>query len=97
MHIRSRNSSIIFLNRIQAGEQTSFEAVFLVLESRIHAIVTFLALLELLSQQKIHLIQGEGINNFWLTLPEEGDDSDQEEPEEDITPQYSGSVYEEEE
>lgn len=85
------------LNRIQAGEQTSFEAVFLVLESRIHAIVTFLALLELLSQQKIHLIQGEGINNFWLTLPEEGDDSDQEAPEEDITPQYSGTIYEEEE
>jgi segregation and condensation protein A len=85
------------LNRIQAGEQASFEAVFLVLESRIQAIVTFLALLELLSQQKIHLIQGEGINNFWLTLPEEGDDSDQEEPEEDMTPQYSGTIDEEEE
>ena len=35
------------------------------------AVVTFLALLELLNEQAISLIQGEGINNFWLTLGEE--------------------------
>ena len=33
-----------------------------------HAIVTFLAILELLNLKKMQLIQGEGINNFWLTL-----------------------------
>lgn len=47
--------------------------------------MTFLALLELLSQQQIHLIQGEGINNFWLTIPEESEqdlegDQETEEP-----------------
>ena len=32
-----------------------------------HAIVTFLALLELLNAQRIRIIQGMGVNNFWLT------------------------------
>jgi segregation and condensation protein A len=41
--------------------------MFLKLENRVHAIVTFLALLELLNMQEIELTQGEGLNNFWLT------------------------------
>lgn len=57
-----------YLNsQVRAGEQTSFETLFLNLENRIHAIVTFLALLELLNEQALALIQGEGANNFWLT------------------------------
>jgi segregation and condensation protein A len=56
---------------LKKGEKTNFEQVFQVLDNRIHAIVTFLALLELLNAQEISLIQGEGVNNFWLTLPEE--------------------------
>jgi len=30
-----------------------------------------LALLELLNAQEVALVQGDGINNFWLMLPEE--------------------------
>ncbi|MCS6929076.1 MAG: segregation/condensation protein A [Saprospiraceae bacterium] len=56
------------LSRLRLKEQTSFEEVFLCLENRIHAVVTFLALLEMLNQQEVILIQGEGINNFWLLL-----------------------------
>lgn len=52
------------------GKKTDFESLFLALDNRIHAIVTFLALLELLNEQALSLIQGEGANNFWLTLPE---------------------------
>lgn len=48
------------------GQKKDFEAVFLALENRIHAIVTFLALLELLNAQELQLIQGDGVNNFWL-------------------------------
>jgi segregation and condensation protein A len=59
--------------RLSRGVQSSFEELFLGLESRIHAIVTFLAVLEMVSQQKLQLIQGEGANNFWLTIPEESD------------------------
>lgn len=55
---------------VQPGQKASFEHVFLALENRIHAIVTFLALLELLNAQELTLVQGEGINNFWLALPE---------------------------
>lgn len=58
------------LGRLKKEEKTSFEALFTPLESRIHAIVTFLALLELLNAQQVALTQGEGVNNFWLTLGE---------------------------
>ncbi len=56
-------------SRLRPNEQTSFEEVFLTLDNRIHAIVTFLALLEMLNAQEVILVQGEGPNNFWLTLP----------------------------
>ena len=59
------------LSNLKKGKKASFENLFLALENRIHAIVTFLALLELLNEQAIALIQGEGLNNFWLTLPSE--------------------------
>lgn len=58
-------------SRVKLGENTDFETLFLDLDNRIHAVVTFLALLELLNEQALTLIQGEGTNNFWLTLPEE--------------------------
>jgi segregation and condensation protein A len=53
---------------IEVGKKTSFEQLFSNLENRVHAIVTFLAMLELLNLQEIHIVQGEGINNFWLTI-----------------------------
>ncbi len=55
------------LSQLKPGKKVSFERLFLRLDNRIHAIVTFLALLDLLNTQRVHLIQGEGINNFWLT------------------------------
>ncbi len=58
------------VSKLVKGEKKDFEGIFFSLENRIHAVVTFLALLELLNAQEITLIQGEGINNFWLTLPE---------------------------
>lgn len=55
------------LSLVRTGKRVSFEHAFLRLENRIHAIVTFLALLDLLNSQRIVLIQGEGINQFYLT------------------------------
>lgn len=55
-------------NKIKKGKKTPFKTLFRNLENRMHAIVTFLALLELLNLQKLQIIQGEGVNNFWLTL-----------------------------
>lgn len=52
--------------KLEKGKKTRFERIFTDLENRIHAVVTFIALLELLNLQHIELIQGEGVNNFWL-------------------------------
>ncbi|MFN4080987.1 MAG: segregation and condensation protein A [Saprospiraceae bacterium] len=52
--------------KISANRQCNFDALFGALENRIHAIVTFLALLELLNEQAVVLVQGEGANNFWI-------------------------------
>lgn len=49
-----------------AHGRIDFERVFSPLENRVHAIVTFLALLELLNLQRIEITQGEGLNNFWV-------------------------------
>lgn len=58
------------VSKLKKGEKRDFEDLFLSLDNRIHAVVTFLALLELLNAQEVMLIQGEGANNFWLTLPD---------------------------
>jgi segregation and condensation protein A len=60
-----KQQEYIFL-KLGKDKKTRFEHVFTELENRIHAIVTFIAVLELLNLQQIELIQGEGINNFWL-------------------------------
>lgn len=58
------------LEKVQPGMKADFAILFEQLENRIHAIITFLALLELLNLQMIHIIQGEGTNNFWVTSAE---------------------------
>ena len=54
------------LNQLKKEKKVKFQDVFLKLENRIQAIVTFIALLELLNLQSVNLVQGEGVNNFWL-------------------------------
>ena len=52
-------------------KEVKFEEIFGPCENRIHAIITFLAMLELLNQQKLTVILGEGTNNFWISAYEE--------------------------
>lgn len=52
--------------RIKKGSKTNFKSLFEGLENRVHAIVTFLALLEMLNLQLLAITQGEGMNNFWV-------------------------------
>jgi segregation and condensation protein A len=56
------------LQQLKRESRTGFKAIFEPLENKMHAIMTFLAVLELLNQQKIRIVAGEGYNNFWLTL-----------------------------
>jgi segregation and condensation protein A len=58
-------------SKLEKGKKASFTDLFVQLENRVHAIVTFLALLELLNLQKVEITQGEGINNFWIQGSEE--------------------------
>jgi segregation and condensation protein A len=48
-------------------QRVDFKDLFSTLQSRVHAIVTFLALLEMASQQRLSLTLGEGVNNFWIS------------------------------
>jgi segregation and condensation protein A len=48
-------------------EKASFTDMLLECENKIHAIYSFLAVLELLQEQIIRITLGEGFNNFWLT------------------------------
>jgi segregation and condensation protein A len=51
----------------------SFEKIFAVCENRIHAIFIFLSLLELVQQKYMHILTGEGMNNFILEFNESRD------------------------
>lgn len=62
-----QGQQIFILSKIKSDAKPTFDSIFGTCENRIHAIVTFLALLELLNLSRLHLVQGEGINNFWLT------------------------------
>lgn len=58
---------------LSSGVRASFEDLFRFCENRVHAIVTFLALLELLNQQTINLIGGSSMNQFWLEVAAPGE------------------------
>jgi segregation and condensation protein A len=58
------------LGTLKKGKKATFKSVFGACRNRIHAIVTFLSLLELLNSGIVSIIIGEGVNNFWLTEAE---------------------------
>jgi len=51
---------------VSTHRRLDFKGVFNEIENRIHAVVTFLAILELLTAGQISLVLGEGVNNFWV-------------------------------
>ena len=65
-HFNIEDQQDYIRSRFEKKNKLKFEDVFESLENRVHAIVTFLAILEMLNIQLIEVIQGEGANNFWL-------------------------------
>lgn len=59
----------MILNKVSGGNKTDFTGIFGECKDRIHAIITFLALLDLLNMEKVAIVQGIGINNFWISAP----------------------------
>ncbi|HJW30618.1 MAG TPA: segregation/condensation protein A [Saprospiraceae bacterium] len=54
------------INQMVYKPRLDFMDIFASSESRIHAIITFLALLEMINNQVVRILAGEGINNFWV-------------------------------
>lgn len=52
---------------VNAADRLDFEGIFKHCDNRMHAIFTFLALLELLAAQELEIIPGIGTNNFWIS------------------------------
>ncbi len=65
------------LSKLEGRERMDFEALFDELDNRMHAIVTFLALLELLNAQLVRMVDAESVNTFWISL-KSGDASEEE-------------------
>ena len=59
-----RNQQKFILSSVKLDKPALFEDVFKDMENRVHAIVTFLALLELANRQVLHIQQRMGSNNF---------------------------------
>jgi len=56
------------LNSLVVAKKTAFSQIFESFRDKMEAIFTFLAILELLQEQKIDLFAGEGYNQFYLSL-----------------------------
>lgn len=57
----------LILDKVGRNGRVDFKGIFEEVENRIHAIVTFLGLLELLNLQQLNVTQGDGVNNFWIS------------------------------
>ncbi|MFT4155672.1 segregation and condensation protein A [Parafilimonas sp.] len=64
-------SRSFMLGLVEKQKTVSFEKVFEICENRIHAIFLFLSLLELVQQNYMNMLTGEGRNNFILEWNEE--------------------------
>jgi segregation and condensation protein A len=58
--------SLHIVSLLNKKKRVNFSELFDSLENRMHAIVTFLSLLELLNERIVHITLGQGRNNFWL-------------------------------
>ena len=66
------------LLQIEQQQRAIFEGFFGACQDRVQAVIKFLALLELINLQKVRIIQGLGVNNFWLEGPASEVDSEEE-------------------
>ncbi|MBK9984867.1 MAG: segregation/condensation protein A [Saprospiraceae bacterium] len=74
--VQEEQASITF--KLQLKPRLEFMDVFLGCENRIHAIITFLALLEMINSQVVRMIAGDTVNNFWIEAQPEADKSEEE-------------------
>ena len=68
-----KDQQIYIKDRLKDVDKLDFDDLFKDLENRMHAIVTFLALLELVNAQMIKITDGVSTNSFWLSLGNSAD------------------------
>ena len=54
------------LSKMAVQAKTSFESIFGELRDRMHAIITFLSLLEMINMEEVRITPGDQANQFWL-------------------------------
>jgi segregation and condensation protein A len=65
------------LGLVQQEKVLSFAKIFDVCENRLHAIFLFLSMLELVQQKYMHIMIGEGMNNFIIEFNESRTEEDE--------------------
>jgi len=73
------DQQLFILSRIPEAGQADFQDIFQDCRNRVHAIVTFLALLELLNMQRVLIFGGTYANSFWITVAPEAESREQPE------------------
>ena len=66
-HFTIKDQKSYLLTSVQKKDKVAFEDIFIHLDNRVHAVFTFLAMLELIQENFLQIKMGIGINNFWLT------------------------------
>lgn len=62
-----KNQKNYLLELVNKDDKIPFEDVFMDLDNKVHAVFTFLAMLELIQEKFITINAGLGINNFWIS------------------------------
>ncbi|MFT4568112.1 MAG: segregation and condensation protein A [Saprospiraceae bacterium] len=65
-----QEQKVYLIDKIKTFKKASFETLFEDLRDRLHAIITFLSLLEMINAQEVNITTGAEINSFWLELAE---------------------------
>jgi segregation and condensation protein A len=63
-NIKERKSYLLSL--VKKTGKANFDEIFSACENRVHAVFTFLAILEMVQLQELNLQVGQGYNSFWL-------------------------------
>ncbi|MBM3918958.1 MAG: chromosome segregation protein ScpA [Sphingomonadales bacterium] len=66
------------LGSLETTKKTAFMQIFEAFRDKMEAIFTFLAILELLQEQKINLFAGEGYNQFYFSLAQPAESTNNE-------------------
>ena len=66
-HFTIKDQKSYLLTSVQKKDKVAFEDIFIQLDNRVHAVFTFLAMLELIQENFLQIKMGIGMNNFWLT------------------------------